>query len=235
MKFYVIWSDGRKFGPADIPTLIQWAQEGRLNRETMVENAETGQQGRARDIQGMTWPTNAPTTDIGGGDPTLKAGEKPLAQRSSFDIPGQPKPYIAGQPVSGSEPQQRPTPAPQTHQDPLRPQQAQPNPYQQAPQAGSPYPRDAAYDRHIDDGSQKMVTNAWIMTVVSFVLCGCFIISPFAIYTAKRAKLMGNQNAQAPFVAAWIVLAIELLGWGTYFTLVGLAVAQGGTWSPPGQ
>jgi hypothetical protein len=79
-----------------------------------------------------------------------------------------------------------------------------------------------------------MVTNAWIMTVVSFLLCGCFIISPFAIYTAKRAKNMGNQSAQAPMVAATILLVIELLGWGTYFVIVGMAVAQGNAWTPPG-
>jgi hypothetical protein len=116
MKFYVIWSDGRKFGPADIATLNQWAQERRINRDTEVENAETGQRGRARDIQGLAFPTATP--DLGGEDPALKAGEQPLRSASSGPvIPGQPQPYIAGRP-----------------QDPGQ------SPYQTAPTA-SPYPR----------------------------------------------------------------------------------------------
>lgn len=121
MKFYVIWSDGRKFGPADLATLNQWAQERRINRDTDVENAETGQRGRARDIQGLVFPTA--TADLGGNDPTLKAGEQPLKQQSTGPvIPGQPQPYIAGQPQEQSQ----------------NPYQGQ---FQNPPQPGSPYPR----------------------------------------------------------------------------------------------
>ncbi len=223
MKFYVIWSDGRKFGPADIPTLIQWAQEGRLNRDTTVENAETGLQGRARDIQGMTWPTNAPATDMGGGDPTLKAGEKPLATPSSFTVPGQPKPYIAGQP-------QDPLSQPQQPNQPQQPQQQQPShydsvrqptqgpgqgtSYQNPPQPGSPYPRDPGYNKHADDGSAKLITNAWIMYVIGF-LC-CFVCTPFGIYSAMRAKNMGNPNANAPVIVGWILLGLQVVAIAFY-------------------
>ncbi len=231
MKFYVIWSDGRKFGPADIPTLIQWAQEGRLNRETMVENAETGQQGRARDIQGMTWPTMAPATDMGGGDPTLKAGEKPLATPSTIHVPGQPKPYIAGQPepyVAG-QPQQ-------SAQDPLgqpqQPQQQQPShydsarqptqgpgqssQYQNPPAPGSPYPRDAGYDKHLDDGSQKLVTNAWVMVLLGVLPCCGIVIVPFGMYSASRALRMGNVNAKTPLTIGWVVLGLQVITYAIF-------------------
>lgn len=241
MKFYVIWSDGRKFGPADIATLTEWAKEGRITRDTQVENAETGLQGRARDIQGMQWPTAAPATDLGGSDPTLKAGEAPLKQQSSFvDIPGQPKPYVAGQPASQA-------PASGSAHDPLKPsspqgQQPSASPYDplkaQQPTGAyqnPPQPGGAQYNRHVDDGSQKLITTAWILTIVSFVACGCFFVSPFAIYTAKRAKIMGNPNAQTPMIVASVLLAIELLGWGTYFAFVAMAISQGGSWTPPGQ
>ena len=224
MKFYVIWSDGRKFGPADIDTLNQWIKEGRVNRDTQVENAETGLVGRARDVMGLVF--QAPAPDLGGEDTLIKGGDIDRPQQRPVDIPGQPRPYIAGEPQQASP------------YDPLKPQQpAQPksSPYASAPQPASAQPRDAGYNRHLDDGSQKLITTSWVLTIVSFVLCGCLLVSPFAVYNANRAKNMGNPNAQAPLIAAWIVLGLEILGWGTYAALVGLAIAQGGTWTPPGQ
>lgn len=211
MKFYVIWSDGRKFGPADIPTLIQWAKEGRINRDTQVENADTGQQGRARDIQGMQWPTSAPTTDLGGGDPTLKAGEAPMKSQSSGPIiPGQPQPYVAGRPVEG-QPQQPQQPAGTAH-DPLRQQptaQQQPSPYQQSPYQNPPQPGGTAYNRHMDDGSQKLVSQAWILIVIGILCCFC---TPFGIYSANRAKIMGNPNANTPFIVGWVLFGLQVIG-----------------------
>jgi hypothetical protein len=235
MKFYVIWSDGRKFGPADIATLTEWAKEGRITRDTQVENAETGLQGRARDIQGMQWPTAAPATDLGGSDPTLKAGEAPLKQQSSFvDIPGQPKPYVAGQPASQ-------TPASGSAHDPLKPsspqgQQPSASPYDplkaQQPSGAyqnPPQPGGAQYNRHVDDGSQKLINNAWILYAVGF-LCCCFC-TPFGLYSANRAKIMGNPNAQTPYVFGWVLLILQVIGLGIYIA----AFAMGAVGAFPGR
>jgi len=38
MRYYVIARDGRKFGPADLETLSQWALEGRVARDTYLED-----------------------------------------------------------------------------------------------------------------------------------------------------------------------------------------------------
>jgi hypothetical protein len=228
MKFYVLWSDGRKFGPADIPTLAQWAKEGRINRDTIVENADTGQQARARDIQGMQWPTSAPTTDLGGGDPVLKAGEQPLRTPSTGPvIPGQPQPYVAGRPVDqpqGQQQSQQPTASPY---DPLKPQQptAQQNPYANPPQPGSPYPRGQGGYAHYDDGSQKLITQSWILYALGFFCC-C-VCTPFGLYSANRAKNMGNQNANAAVIVGWVLLGLQIAGSVIYGILFALGSASG--------
>lgn len=208
MKFYVVLSDGRKFGPADIATLNQWITEGRLNRDTMLENEENGQQARARDVQGLQWANAAPSVGLGGEDPVLKAGEAPLKQQSTGpSIPGQPVSYVAGRPEDT----------------------AQQNPYANPPQPASPYQR--TYDRHLDDGSQKLVNTAWILIAVGFACC--VICTPFGIYNANRAKLMGNPNAATPFLVGWIVFGLQLLGILIYGIVVVLAITSGGT--IPGQ
>ncbi|MEX2243717.1 MAG: hypothetical protein WD716_07720 [Fimbriimonadaceae bacterium] len=199
MKFYVISSDGRKFGPADVQTLNQWVRENRLNRDTMLENADTGQQLHARDVPGLQFIAAA--ADLGGADSALKAGEKPLAT-TSFQTPG--NPYVAGHPEQHSAPAQ--------------------SQYASPPQPGSPYPRAAG--QH-DDGSAKMITSAWILIVVGFLTC-CLFVTPFGIGQANKAKKMGNPNANAPFIVGWILFALQLLGAALYLALVIMAVASTG-------
>lgn len=41
-KYYVLWADGRRFGPCDEETLLQWAKEGRITPYSELENADTG-------------------------------------------------------------------------------------------------------------------------------------------------------------------------------------------------
>lgn len=200
MKYYVVLADGRKFGPADINTLNQWITEGRLNRDTMLENEENGIRARANDVAGLKWGTGAPSVDLGGNDPVLKAGEAPLKTPSSFSDPLQPQSYVAG-----------------------RPEASQQNPYANPPQA-SPYQR--TYDRHIDDGSQKMVTNAWILIAVGFACC--LFVTPFGIYQANRAKNMGNPNAQAPLIVGWIVMGLQIIGTLIYLGVFVMAAMSGG-------
>ncbi len=42
MKYFVLWHDGRKFGPADLETLTQWATEGRIQADTILESDADG-------------------------------------------------------------------------------------------------------------------------------------------------------------------------------------------------
>jgi hypothetical protein len=198
MKFYVISSDGRKFGPADVQTLNQWVRENRLNRDTMLENADTGQQLHARDVPGLQFIAAA--ADLGGADSALKAGEKPIAT-TSFQTPG--NPYVAGHPEQHSAPAQ--------------------GQYSSPPQPGSPYPRAAG---QYDDGSAKMITNAWILILVGFFCC--LIVTPFGISQANKAKQMGNANANAPFIVGWILFALQLLGAALYLVVFIMAAASGG-------
>jgi hypothetical protein len=53
MKFYVLGSDGNQYGPADVPTLKQWALEGRIQPTTSVKNADTGDALAASGIPGL--------------------------------------------------------------------------------------------------------------------------------------------------------------------------------------
>lgn len=106
-------------------------------------------------------------------------------------------------------PASRPTLMDDPHASPQNPYQGQAqNPYQNPPAPGSSYPRHSA--ANIDDGSAKMITNAWILIVVG-TFCVPLLPYPFAIYQANRAKRMGNPNAQAPLIVAWILLCLTLI------------------------
>lgn len=195
MKYYVVLSDGRKFGPADIDTLNAWIKEGRVTRDTMMENEDNGLRARASDVQGLKF--DLPAADLGGEDPMIKKDPN-AAQKAgtTYHIPGQPTPYVAGQPQQ---------------------QQAPTNPYEQppGPRSGAP---GATYNPHLDDGSQKLVTNAWICIAIGFAL-GCVVVTPFGIYNANRAKNMGNPNAATPLLVAWIVFGLQMVGVLIFLTL----------------
>lgn len=54
MQYFVVDTNtGQKYGPADLATLNQWASEGRLTQNTMLEEAATGMQIRAGDLAGL--------------------------------------------------------------------------------------------------------------------------------------------------------------------------------------
>ena len=75
MQYYVIGPDGSKYGPADIPTLKQWAAENRLSPSATLEDFNTGQRIPAGQVQGIfdpgtpgaPIPTAATTTDAQRG------------------------------------------------------------------------------------------------------------------------------------------------------------------------
>ncbi len=60
MNYFVIAADGQKYGPADIPTLNQWAQEGRVLTTSMLEDASTGERVMATSVPGIMFPMNPP-------------------------------------------------------------------------------------------------------------------------------------------------------------------------------
>lgn len=49
-QFFVLWPDGQKFGPADLPTLQRWIVENRVGPGTLLEEAMTGRHVRAIDV-----------------------------------------------------------------------------------------------------------------------------------------------------------------------------------------
>ena len=56
VNYFVIAADGQKYGPADVPTLNHWAQEGRVLATSMLEDAATGQQYLATSVPGLQFP-----------------------------------------------------------------------------------------------------------------------------------------------------------------------------------
>lgn len=56
MNYYVIAADGQKYGPADVSTLNQWAQEGRLQPHTMLEDVVTNARVQASMVPGIMFP-----------------------------------------------------------------------------------------------------------------------------------------------------------------------------------
>lgn len=53
MQYYVIAQDGQKYGPADVPTLAQWATEGRINPNTMLESMVDASRVPASSVPGV--------------------------------------------------------------------------------------------------------------------------------------------------------------------------------------
>ena len=56
MNYFVISNDGQKYGPADVATLNQWAQQGRVLPTSMLEDSATGQQIVANQLPGLMFP-----------------------------------------------------------------------------------------------------------------------------------------------------------------------------------
>ncbi|MCU0316062.1 MAG: DUF4190 domain-containing protein [Fimbriimonadaceae bacterium] len=53
MQYFVIWTDGSKFGPATIETLNQWASEGRISADTELESVTDGSRIKAGSLPGF--------------------------------------------------------------------------------------------------------------------------------------------------------------------------------------
>lgn len=81
MQYYVRTDDGQRYGPADLPTLNRWIQEGRLAPHQMVEDAVSGQTMPASQVLGLVFPNAA------GRPPGMSA---PGPMESNYARPGMP-------------------------------------------------------------------------------------------------------------------------------------------------
>jgi hypothetical protein len=86
MSYYVVWPDGRRFGPADLGTLQSWAAEGRISGTTEVEDIVAGVTVPASKLPGLTFeavpPPSAPVA------PVPERLAPPPDPASPYDVPG---------------------------------------------------------------------------------------------------------------------------------------------------
>ena len=63
MRYFVVGSDGKRFGPADLQTLQDWANEGRLTESSKMVEEGTGSFVVASDVPGLVFLPRAPEPD----------------------------------------------------------------------------------------------------------------------------------------------------------------------------
>lgn len=91
MNYYVVMPDGQKYGPATEDVLTQWASEGRLSRESMLEQEGTGQRLPAGSVPGIVWPGGVPDAGMSMG---MGQGMPPSQPMQTMGYtPPQPNPY----------------------------------------------------------------------------------------------------------------------------------------------
>ncbi|HRF59028.1 MAG TPA: hypothetical protein PLH94_03830 [Fimbriimonadaceae bacterium] len=209
MRFFVIANDGNEYGPADIPTLNEWATQNRLTPTTQLKNEATGEIVMASAVPGIVFPGAAPT----GFTPGPAEPVQPVQPQQPYQSPQQP--YQA--PQQPEQPYQAPQQPQQPYQAPQGGYQQPQNPYGQAPGA-SPYPRANTSTGGIDDGSKEM-TWAWILAVVS--LCCCWLAGIGGVIFANQAKAKGHPQAQTAMIVNIAAMVISLLGGVIYVVLMG--------------
>lgn len=93
MKYFVIWPDGQKFGPATIDELNRWIAEKRVSPDTELESVDDGTRVRAADLSGLVFESQPTQPVQPAQDPqTPTAGQATIAHPpgSSTPIPGVP-------------------------------------------------------------------------------------------------------------------------------------------------
>jgi len=67
MQYFVVMPDGKKYGPADLSLLNQWASEGRITAHTELEDVASGSRLSASSLTGLILeqvpPTSSSTPD----------------------------------------------------------------------------------------------------------------------------------------------------------------------------
>ncbi len=89
MAFYVITTDGTRYGPGDEAELALWAGEGRLRPETELEDTETGVRRRAASVlREFPWPHPDSTVIDGVEYPRPTMVSAPFAPRRKVWVAG---------------------------------------------------------------------------------------------------------------------------------------------------
>jgi hypothetical protein len=86
--YFVIDAHGRKYGPATVDQLNHWAQQGRLDQNTLIEDAATGVRLSPLSVPGLILPG----AQGGYGQPPY-GGAPPYAQPGPQQNPYQQSPY----------------------------------------------------------------------------------------------------------------------------------------------
>jgi len=197
MKYYVIWSDGQKFGPADVDTLNQWIIEGRVTPETELESVATMARLSASSVPGLVFAQAAPS------GPDLQVPTDDLVQTTTAD----PGPSTFSSPYGVQE-------TPSENQPANSPYQYPPDP------TGNPYPRS-------DGGSQNGQTEAIISIVCSVLgLCCCCLFPIAGLVLGYMSKNKGNQLGNTAVIIGWICVALSVGGSIIWFAMGGLQALQ---------
>jgi len=64
MGYYVVGDDGRRYGPAELSQLQQWARERRIVPDTILEDAQTQNRLRAREVALIGFPQATSGTPV---------------------------------------------------------------------------------------------------------------------------------------------------------------------------
>jgi hypothetical protein len=70
MTYYVLATDGNRYGPTDLDTLNLWAMEGRVIPASQIEEVGTGRRVPAHEIVGLTFPATKNDTRTQDAYPT---------------------------------------------------------------------------------------------------------------------------------------------------------------------
>jgi len=86
-QFWVLAQDGREYGPADLPTLIQWIREGRISASTSVRRG-TGYPQEARTVPEIAALLQSATPGGSGWSQPAAPGSAPAAAGGAPAAPG---------------------------------------------------------------------------------------------------------------------------------------------------
>lgn len=195
MKYYVIWPDGQKFGPADVDTLNQWIQEGRVTPTTELESVATMARLSAASVPGLVFGA-------------------PAASSETPEMPS----VTPTETITQPDPGQFSSPYGATPGEPNLDQPAN-SPYQYPPQpGGNPYPRPAGQN---GDGQ----TEAIIAIICSIVgICCCIVLPIVGLVLAYVSKNKGNQLGKTAVIIGWVCLGLSIAGMILSFVLnIGMA------------
>lgn len=93
MSYYVVWPDGRRFGPADLPTLQTWADDGRITPDTQIEDSVAGQTTPASIVPGLVFEAAPPPVPPSAGMPLQEPAAEAPGPSPNLEQIGSGNPY----------------------------------------------------------------------------------------------------------------------------------------------